>query len=79
MEGFLNQRKPMESEHFIYSGNQISFHVEAVGTYKLVLRSHFVLNLEKKILFHHFLGILFQFRDFYHLVLVFNLLVFHLI
>ena len=38
----------MESEHFIYSGNQISFHVEAVGTYKLVLRSDFVLNLEKK-------------------------------
>ena len=46
MQGFLNQRKPMESEHFIYSGNQISFHVEAVGTYKLVLRFGFVLNLE---------------------------------
>ena len=38
----------MKNECFIYSRNQISFHVEAVGTYKLVLRSDFVLNLEKK-------------------------------
>ena len=47
MQGFLNQRKLMESECSIYSGNQISSHVEVVGTYRLVLRSGFVLNLEK--------------------------------
>ena len=47
MQGFLNQRKPTESECSIYSGNQISSHVEVVGTYRLVLRSGFVLNLEK--------------------------------
>ena len=46
MQGFLNQRKPTESECSIYSGNRISSHVEAVGTYRLVLRSGFVLNLE---------------------------------
>ena len=48
MQGFLNQRKPTESERSIYSGNRISSHVEMVGTYKLVLRSGFVLNLKKK-------------------------------
>ena len=47
MQGFLNQRKPTESERSIYSGNRISSHVEMVGTYKLVLRSGFVLNLKK--------------------------------
>ena len=45
MQGFLNQRKPTETERSIYSGNWISSHVEAVGTYRLVLRSGFVLNL----------------------------------
>ncbi|RVW94057.1 hypothetical protein CK203_034004 [Vitis vinifera] len=29
MQGFLNQRKPTESECSIYSGNRISSHVEA--------------------------------------------------
>ena len=47
MQGFLNQRKPTKSECSIYSGNQIISHVEAIGTYRLVLRSSFVLNLEK--------------------------------
>ena len=46
MQGFLNQRKPTESERSIYSGNRISSHVEAVGTYRLVLIPDFVLNLE---------------------------------
>ena len=46
MQGFLNQRKPTESERSIYLGNQISSHVEAVETYRLVLISVFVLNLE---------------------------------
>ena len=45
MQGFLNQRKPTETERSIYSGNWISSHVEAVGTYRLVLISGFVLNL----------------------------------
>ena len=45
MQGFLNQRKLTESERSIYSGNRISSHVEVVGTYKIVLRSGFVLNL----------------------------------
>ncbi|KAL6342696.1 hypothetical protein AAG906_013102 [Vitis piasezkii] len=35
MQCFLNQRKPMESELSICSGNQISSHVEAIGTYRL--------------------------------------------
>ena len=47
MQGFLNHRKPMESEGAIYSGNKMPSHVEAVGTYKLVLNSGFVLDLDK--------------------------------
>ena len=47
MQGFLNQRKPTESERSICSGNRISSHVEAIVTYRLVLRSGFVLDLER--------------------------------
>ncbi|KAH9801459.1 hypothetical protein KPL71_001044 [Citrus sinensis] len=45
--GFLNHRKPMESEGAIYSGNKMPSRVEAVGTYKLVLNSGFILDLDK--------------------------------
>ena len=37
----------MPSEQFIYSGNKICSHVEAVETCSLVLSSGFILNLEK--------------------------------
>ena len=47
MQGFLNQRNLTESECSIYSGNQISSHVEMVETCKLVLRFGFVLDLER--------------------------------
>ena len=47
MQGFLNQRKPIESERSIYSGNRIGSHVEAISTYRFVLRSGFVLDLER--------------------------------
>ena len=47
IQGFLNQIKPAESERSIYSENRIGSHVEAVGTYRLVLRSGFVLDLER--------------------------------
>ena len=47
MQSFLNQRKPTKSEHFIYSGNQIGLLVKAFDTYILVLRSGFVLDLER--------------------------------
>ena len=38
--------KPMGSEQSIYLGNRMRSHVEAVGTYKLVLKSSFHLDLE---------------------------------
>ncbi|KAK9232999.1 hypothetical protein WN943_023248 [Citrus x changshan-huyou] len=47
MQGFLNHRKPMESERAIYSGNKMPSRVEAVRTYRLVLNSGFVLDLDK--------------------------------
>ncbi|KAH9668658.1 Integrase catalytic domain-containing protein [Citrus sinensis] len=46
-KGFLNHRKPMESERAIYSGNKMPSRVEAVRTYRLVLNSGFVLDLDK--------------------------------
>ncbi|KAH9760840.1 Integrase catalytic domain-containing protein [Citrus sinensis] len=45
--GFLNHRKPMESERAIYSGNKMPSRVEVVRTYRLVLNSGFVLDLDK--------------------------------
>ena len=46
MQGFLSLRKTMGSEHGIYSGNGMRSHVEAVGTFRLVLETNFVLDLE---------------------------------
>ena len=37
LQGFLSRRMPTKSEQFIYSGNKIHSHVEAVETCKLVL------------------------------------------
>src|SRR3954462_9472285 len=47
LQGFLNHRKPVGSEHCIYSGNMMRSRVEAVGTYRIVLSSGFVLDLER--------------------------------
>ena len=46
LQGMENLRKPMGSEHFIYSGSKMSSRVEAIGTCSLVLSSGFVLHLE---------------------------------
>ena len=37
----------MGSEQYIYSGNKMSSHVEAIGTCSLILSSDFILELEK--------------------------------
>ena len=42
-----NPRKPIKSEKYIYSGNKMSSHVEAIEDYSLVLIIGFVLVLEK--------------------------------
>ena len=46
MQGFLNLRKPEANKEFIYSGNQMSSKVEGVGTFRLVLKSGFYLDLK---------------------------------
>lgn len=46
MQGFLNQRKSRENEENIYSGNRTSSEVEAVGTFRLILKTGFMLDLE---------------------------------
>jgi transposase InsO family protein len=47
LQDLQNLRKPIGSEQYIYSGNKISSHVEAIGDCTLVLSSGHVLNLEK--------------------------------
>ena len=48
LQGFLDHRKPVGSEHCIYSGMMRS-RVEAVGTCRIVLISGFVLGLERTV------------------------------
>ena len=49
LQGFLNHRKSVGSEHCIYSGNMMRSRVEAVGTCRIVLSSDFVLGLERTV------------------------------
>ncbi|KAL0298745.1 UNVERIFIED_CONTAM: Retrovirus-related Pol polyprotein from transposon TNT 1-94 [Sesamum radiatum] len=44
--GFLSLRKPMGSEQNIYSGNQMRSQVEDVGTFRLVFKNGYVLDLK---------------------------------
>ena len=46
MQGFLNLRKLKANDQGIYSGNRMQSSVEVVGTFRLVLRSSFYLDLE---------------------------------
>ena len=45
MQGFLNLRKPKGNEQCIYSGNQMCSKVEGVGTFRLILKTGYVLDL----------------------------------
>ena len=47
LQGLENLRKPMRNELSILSGNKMRSHVEAIGTWKLVFSSDFILELEK--------------------------------
>jgi hypothetical protein len=46
MQGFLNTRKPVSNEQRVYSGNKLFSLVEAVGTFRLILKTGYVLDLE---------------------------------
>jgi transposase InsO family protein len=46
MQGFLNTRKSTSNEQWVYSGNKLFSHVEAVGTFRLILKTGYVLDLE---------------------------------
>ena len=46
MQGFLNTRKPASHEQRVYSGNKLFSQVEAVGTFRLILKSGYVLDLD---------------------------------
>ncbi|KAK3007744.1 hypothetical protein RJ639_015088 [Escallonia herrerae] len=39
MQGFLSLRQPIDSEQDIYLRNRMSSHIEAVGTFRLVLQN----------------------------------------
>jgi hypothetical protein len=46
LQGFLKTRKPIRSEQRVYSGNKLFSPVVAVGTYRLILKTGYVLDLE---------------------------------
>jgi len=50
MQSFLNTRKPARNEQ-VYSGNKLFSHVEAVGTFRLILKTRYVLG-SGKCIFH---------------------------
>ena len=47
MHGFLSIRNPHPSEHKVLPGNGIGSNVEAVGTFRIVLSTNYVLDLEQ--------------------------------
>ena len=47
MQGCLSCRKPIDGERYIYMGYGKSVEVEAIGTFRLLLRTHFYLELNK--------------------------------
>ena len=54
MQGFLNTRKPASHEQRVYSGNKLFSQVEAVGTFRLILKSGYVLDLDNVFFIPHF-------------------------
>ena len=47
MQGCLNCRKPSDAERFIYVGNGKSVEVEAIGTFRLLLKTGYYLDLNE--------------------------------
>ncbi|KAF7839021.1 Retrovirus-related Pol polyprotein from transposon TNT 1-94 [Senna tora] len=47
MQSFLNQRKPSPGEQLDFPENRIGSHVEAIRTYRVILSTGFVLDLEQ--------------------------------
>ena len=54
MQGFIRKRKPIGSELSIYMGNRMRSRMEAIGTFRLVLSTGCILDLEKKLYFRFF-------------------------
>ena len=50
LQGMQNLRKPVGSKQYIYSSSKMSFHVEVISTYGLVLSSGFIFGIGKGIL-----------------------------
>ena len=47
MQGCLSFRKPIDGERYIYVGDAKSIEVEATGTFRLLLRTGFYLDLNE--------------------------------
>ena len=47
LQGLKSLKKPMRSEQYIFPGNEMHSHVEAIGIYNLILGSSFVLVMKK--------------------------------
>jgi hypothetical protein len=46
MQVFLNTRKLASNEQRVYSGNKLFSHVEVVGTFRLILKTGYIIDLE---------------------------------
>jgi hypothetical protein len=57
MQGFLTTRKPTSNKQRVYSGNKLFSLVEAIGTFRIILKSGYILDLKMYFLFHNFLEI----------------------
>jgi hypothetical protein len=52
IHGFLNTRKPASNEQRVYFGNKLFSHVEAVGTFRMILKTGYILDLENVFFYH---------------------------
>jgi len=46
IQSFLNRRKPTSNEQWVYSRNKLFSHVEAVETFRLILKFRYILDLD---------------------------------
>jgi hypothetical protein len=46
MQGLLNTRKPASNEQRVYSRNKLFSHVEVVETFRLILKTGYILDLK---------------------------------
>jgi hypothetical protein len=54
MQSFFNTRKSVNNKQRVYSGNKLFSHVEAIETFRLILKTRYVLDLDNVFFILHF-------------------------